>query len=170
MVVRRPAARTLWTGAALLLALGAAGCGRASDAPPQVRVVVGGQAVELSATQYCTGGEGHRYSTTPPVIESAPQTQVTFTVPDAVAAQGWSVQVFDQHLQERIGTVEVAKGKAVFTGISTSDVVPAAFYLVVVEDKAAGCHNLSGAWPVGIIRAAGQQATSTATSTPAAQG
>jgi hypothetical protein len=166
VVVRRPTARTLGTGAALLVALGAAGCGPASDAPPQVRVVVGGQAVELSATQYCADGEGHRYTLTPPVIEAAPDSQITFTVPDAVAREGWSVQVFDEHLKQPIGNVRVAAGKAVFNGISTSDVVPAAFYLVVVEDKIARCHNLSGAWPVGIIRAA-QGATPTTTSMPA---
>jgi hypothetical protein len=155
--------------AVLALALAAAGCSRADAAPPQVRVLVGGEQIGLDATQYCANGSGHRYDVRPPVVTAAPDTRITFTVPDAVAAQGWSVQVFDQNLEETIGTVRVDKGKAVFDGITTSDVVPQAFYLVVVEDDAAQCSHLSGAWPIGVVRA-GTSSSSSATSSGAAQG
>jgi hypothetical protein len=161
--VRRPAPRTLRTGAALLLALGAAGCGQGSSgAPPQVTVHIGSDALALQPTQYCADGTGHRYETRPPIVQAAPKTQVVFTVPDAVAQRGWQVQVFDDKLQTRLGSVPVAKGKAVFNQITTSDVVPPAFYLVVVEDKDGQCDNLSGAWPVGIIRATGLPTTGSA--------
>src|SRR5205085_8587357 len=120
-------------------------------------------------TQYCSDVTGHRYSVRPPLFTAAPDTRITFTVPDAVAARGWSVQVFDQDLEQPIGDVRVDKGKAVFDGITTSDVVPAAFYLVVVEDKTSQCAHLSGAWPVGFIRTeAAPGATTSPTS--AAQG
>jgi hypothetical protein len=153
VVVRRAAGTPRKAAAVLALALATAGCSHAGTAPPQVKVLVGGQQVSLDATQYCTNGTGHRYEVRPPVITAAPDTRITFTVPDAVAAQGWSVQVFDEHLEETIGSVRVDKGKAVFDGITTSDVVPQAFYLVVVEDDAPQCSHLTGAWPVGMVRA-----------------
>ncbi|TFV61980.1 DUF2771 domain-containing protein, partial [Blastococcus sp. CT_GayMR20] len=77
------------------------------------------------------------------------------TVPDSVAEQGWSVQVFDETLEERLGTVDVDQGTTTYDEITTSDVVPPAFYLVVVEDKGGDCGEFSGAWPVGFIRAGG---------------
>jgi hypothetical protein len=76
-------------------------------------------------------------------------------VPDATAEQGWSVQVFDEQLEEQIGEVDVPEGEARFDGIGTSDVVPPAFHLVVVEDKGGDCGEWSAAWPVGFIRAGG---------------
>jgi hypothetical protein len=88
-------------------------------------------------------------------VQADPKTRIVFTVPDVVAARGWEIQVFDRTLQNRLGSVSVRKGTAVFNDITTSDVVPPAFYLVVVEDKGAQCAQLSGAWPVGIIRATG---------------
>ena len=42
-----------------------------------------------------------------------------------------------------------------FDEINTSDVVPPAFYLVVVEKKGGACGEFSGAWPVGFLRAGG---------------
>jgi hypothetical protein len=170
-VVVRRAAGTLRTAAAvLMLALALTGCSHAGTAAPQVTVLVGGQQLGLDATQYCENGAGHRYSVRPPVITAAPGTRITLTVPDAVAARGWSVQVFDQNLEQPIGNVRVDKGKAVFDGITMSDVVPQAFYLVVVEDTTSQCAHLSGAWPVGFIRTTDVPATSTATPSPAAQG
>jgi len=158
--VRRPAGRALQVGAALLLALGASGCARSgSGAPPQVTVHIGSDTISLQPTQYCADGTLHRYEVRPPIVQAAPKTQVVFTVPGAVAARGWQVQVFDEKLQKRLGSVPVAHGKLVFNEITTSDVVPAAFYLVVVEDKNGQCHDVSGAWPVGIIRAGGAPAT-----------
>jgi hypothetical protein len=167
--VRRPAAgsipRSTSAATTLLLALAAAGCGHSgSDAPPQVTVHIGSDAINLEPTQYCADGTGHRYGIRPPIVQAAPDTQVVFTVPDVVATRGWEVQVFDQTLQKRLGSVSVAKGSAVFNEITTSDVVPPAFYLVVVEDKGAQCDRLSGAWPLGIIRASG---VPTFSSTPA---
>ena len=108
MDVRPPAGRTLQAGAALLLALGAGGCGHGgSDAPPEVTVHIGGDTIRLDPTQYCADGEGHLYKTRPPIVQAAPRTQVVFTVPDAVARRGWQVQVFDEKLQKRLGSVPV---------------------------------------------------------------
>ena len=42
-----------------------------------------------------------------------------------------------------------------YTGINTSDVVPPAYYLVIVENKGGACGSFSGAWPVGFLRAGG---------------
>jgi hypothetical protein len=76
-------------------------------------------------------------------------------VPESVAEQGWSVQVFDEKLEEPIGEVDVPEGESVLDEINSSDVVPPAFYLVVVEDKGGSCGEFSGAWPVGFLRAGG---------------
>jgi hypothetical protein len=54
----------------------------------------------------------------------------------------------------------VPAGDAEFSGITTSDVVPPTFYLVVVEDSdPEACSGLSGAWPVGFIRTDGVAAS-----------
>jgi hypothetical protein len=146
-----------------LLFVGAGGGGRPPPPPPpQVTVHIGSDAISLQPTQYCADGVLHRYEVRPPIVQAAPKTQVVFTVPGAVAARGWQVQVFDDKLQKRLGSVPVAQGKLVFNQITTSDVVPAAFYLVVVEDKNGQCHDVSGAWPVGIIRAGDTPTTGSA--------
>ena len=143
----------------VLLLLLLAGCGgSAHAAAPDVKVAVGAQQVDVHPTQYCLDGDGHRYDATPPVIEVSPDSPITFTVPKDVAQQGWSVQVFDQTLEQKIGSVEVDKGTAVFDRINSSDIVPAAFYLVVVEDKGGPCGVFTGAWPVGFIRPGGDLA------------
>jgi hypothetical protein len=147
-VVVRPAA------AALLLAL-LAGCAGEPAGPGEVRVQVGAQDVGARAVQYCLDGERERYDSTPPVIEVSPDTTIRLTVPDAIADRGWSVQVFDEQLEETIGEVDVPEGESVFEEINTSDVVPVAFYLVVVEDKGGDCGEWSGAWPIGFVRAGG---------------
>ncbi|MGY1770455.1 DUF2771 family protein [Blastococcus sp. SYSU D00813] len=145
----RPAA----AGAAALLAV-LAGCGEDEpDAPPQVQVTVGPQDVDVDPTQYCVDGEGQRYtSVQPPVIEVSPDSPIALTVPDAVAERGWSVQVFDDRLEEQLGEVAVDADEATFE-VNSSDVVPVAFYLVVVEDGDTDCDGFSGAWPIGFIRA-----------------
>ena len=140
--------------ALLALAL-LAGCSAGSDGPGQVRVEVGPQDVDLQPTQGCVDGERTRYRTTPPIVEVSPDAAITLTVPDAIAEQGWSVQVFDKALEEQIGEVDVPGGEARFDGINSSDVVPAAFYLVIVEDKGGDCGEWSAAWPVGFVRAGG---------------
>ena len=67
MDVRRPAVRTTWAGAVLVLALVPAGCGKAgSGAPPQVTVHIGSDSLALRPTQYCADGTGHRYQLRPP--------------------------------------------------------------------------------------------------------
>ena len=142
--------------AAALLLVVLAGCGRDEPAGPEsVEVAVGAQQVAVRPVQYCLDGDGQRYSSTPPIIEVSPDSAITLTVPDSVAEQGWSVQVFDEALEETLGTVDVEKGTTTYDGISTSDVVPPAFYLVVVEDKGGDCGEFSGAWPIGFIRAGG---------------
>jgi hypothetical protein len=135
---------------------GSAGGGAAGGAgPPMVTVQIGEQRLQLHPTQYCLDGDGQRYDTSPPIVEALPDTSITLTVPDVVAEAGWSVQVFDEQLKEIIGEVDVDPGTAVLNEITTSDVVPPTFYLVVVEDTdAEACSGLSGAWPVGFIRAA----------------
>jgi hypothetical protein len=152
-------------GTVLLAVLTGCGSGGSADGPPSVTVEAGSQTVPVEPTQYCLDGDGQRYRTTPPIIEVSPDSTIRFTVPGDVADHGWSVQVFDEKLEEKIGSVEVDKGTAVFDRINSSDVVPAAFYLVVVEDKGEGCSGLSGAWPVGFIRAGGQP-TGTDSATP----
>ncbi len=76
-------------------------------------------------------------------------------MPEATAEQGWSVQVFDEGLEQLLGEVDVPEGERTFRDITTDDVVPPAFYLVVVEDKGGDCGEFSGAWPVGFLRAGG---------------
>ena len=142
--------------AAALLLLVLAGCGRDQAAGPEnVDVSVGAEQVAVRPTQYCLDGDGQRYSTTPPIIEVSPDSPITLTVPESVAEQGWSVQVFDEKLEEPIGEVDVPEGESVLDEINTSDVVPPAFYLVVVENKGGDCGEFSGAWPVGFLRAGG---------------
>jgi Protein of unknown function (DUF2771) len=142
-----------WPAALLLLSL--AGCTRGDAAPPDVQVQAGTRDVALRPTQFCLDGEGQRYRVTPPIIEVSPDTRITLTVPDEVAARGWAVQVFDEKLQQRIGKVDVPKGEKVFRKINSSDVVPPAYYLVVVENRGGDCGEFSGAWPVGFLRAGG---------------
>ena len=142
--------------AAALLLLVLAGCGRGQAATPEdVHVSVGAQQVPVHPTQYCLDGEGKRYGGPPPIIAVSPDSAIKLTVPASVARQGWSVQVFDEKLEEPLGEVDVPKGQAVFEKINTSDVVPVAFYLVVVEKKGGACGAFSGAWPVGFLRAGG---------------
>jgi hypothetical protein len=147
--VRRTAA-----GLALgLLAL--AGCSSEPSGPQQVVVVAGTQEVDVSPSQACLDGEGQRYSTKPPLIEVSPDTTIRLTVPESVAENGWSVQVFDEALEEQLGEVRVDRGQTVFDEINSSDVVPPTFYLVVVEASGEQCDGFSGAWPVGFLRAGG---------------
>ncbi len=161
MALRRAAA-------ALLLPLVAAvtGCARGDDGPAEVRVQVGSQDLSVAPVQYCDDGERRRYESTAPILEVSPDAQVSLTVPETVAERGWSVQVFDEHLEEKIGEVAVPEGEDVFTDINTSDVVPPGFYLVVVEDKGGECGEWSGAWMIPFVRAGGE-VTRSPSSTPA---
>ena len=154
--------------AAALLLLVLAGCGREAAEPENVEVSVGAQEVAVRPVQYCLDGDGQRYSNTPPIIEVPPDSTITLTVPDSVAERGWSVQVFDEKLVDTIGEVDVADGEAVLDEINTSDVVPPAFYLVVVEDKGGACGEFSGAWPVGFLRAGGDLGGTPSSSAPPA--
>jgi Protein of unknown function (DUF2771) len=157
-------ARRARTGVTLLAGVGLlAGCaGSAGGSSPQdggapaVTVRAGGDPITASPTQYCLHGDGQRYQSKPPYLEVTPDTTIALTVPDAVARAGWSVQVFDEKLEQMIGEVDVPAGAAEYDQINTSDVVPPTFYLVVVEKSdPAACSGLSGAWPVGFIRTDG---------------
>ena len=141
--------------AALLALALLAGCSSSPDGPGQVRVEVGPQDVSLQPTQGCVDGEPTRYDTTAPVLEVSPGDTITLTVPEPIADRGWSVQVFDDRLEEQLGEVDVPDGETRFDGIGTSDAVPAAYYLVIVEDKGGDCGEWSAAWPVGFLRAGG---------------
>ena len=150
--MRRPTAATLL---AVCASAALSACVGAPPAPGQVRVQAGGQDVTAQPTQYCLDGEGQRYDTTPPVVEVSPDTAISLTVPEEIAENGWQVQVFDESLQELIGEVDVPDGAETFAGINSSDVVPPAFYLVVVEDKGGECGEFGAAWPIGFLRAGG---------------
>jgi glucose/arabinose dehydrogenase len=153
--------------AAALLLVALAGCSRGQAAAPEdVRVLVGAEQVTVHPTHFCLDGDGKRYDVTPPIIEVSPDSPITLTVPPAVARRGWSVQVFDEKLEEPLGEVDVPQGKVVFDEINTSDVVPPAFYLVVVEKKGGACGQFSGAWPVGFLRAGGDLSGTPSGSTP----
>ena len=159
------------TGVALLTALGLlTGCGGGSGsasavAPaPTIGVQAGGDEITVKPTQFCLAGEGQRYQVTAPIIEVTPDTTITLTVSDEVARAGWAVQVFDEKLQQMIGQVTVPDGVASYDQITTSDVVPPTFYLVVVENShPEQCSGLSGAWPVGFIRTDGTVAPTSPT-------
>jgi hypothetical protein len=129
---------------------------------------VGAEDVTVRPVQYCLDGKGQRYSNTPPIIEVSPDAAITLTVPDSVARHGWSVQVFDEKLETTVGEVDVPEGQAVFDEINSSDVVPPAFYLVVVEDKGGACGEFTGAWPVGFLRAGGDLGGTPSSSAPPA--
>jgi hypothetical protein len=162
------------TGVALLAGLVLlAGCGdgggtAAAAGAPSMTVRAGGDDITVPPTQYCLSGKGQRYSVTAPIIEVTPDTTIKLTVPQAVADAGWGVQVFDQKLEEMIGEVDVPDGAATYDQITTSDIVPPTFYLVVVEDsRPKACNGLSGAWPVGFIRTDGTVASTSPTPSPA---
>ena len=144
------------TTAALLAGLTAlAGCGGGAEetTAPTVTVQVGEQEVTVDPTQYCLAGEGQRYGTSPPILEVPVDTPIELRVAESAAADGWTVQVFDDRLEQTIGEVEVDPDTPVFDGINSSDVVPPAFYLVVVQRRDPdACEGLSGAWPIGFIR------------------
>ena len=160
MVVTRAAA------AVALLVL--TGCGGTPEGPGDVRVQVGGQDVTARPVQYCEDGEPVRYDNTPPVVEVSPDAVITLTVPEVIAERGWGVQVFDEGLEEILGEVDVPAGEDRLAEINTSDVVPPAFYLVIVEDKGGDCGEWSGAWPVGFLRAGGDLGGTPSSSAPPA--
>ena len=155
--------------AALLLVL-VAGCGRdAAAGPEDVEVSVGAPAGRRPPGAVLPGRRaGSATPSTPPILEVSPDATITLTVPDSVAERGWSVQVFDEGLEETLGEVDVPEGEAVLDEINTSDVVPPAFYLVVVEDKGGDCGEFSGAWPVGFLRAGGDLSGTPSGSAPPA--
>ena len=149
--------RTLPRAAAAVVAgaLAAPLAGCAGDgAPPDVTVTAGPQEITARPTQYCAQGQGQAYEVTPPIVEVSPDTAIELTVPEDVAANGWSVQVFDERLDEQLGVVAVDPGTTTYDEINSSDVVPPAFYLVVVEDGHGEC-LLTGSWPIGFLRAGG---------------
>ncbi len=146
-----------------------AGCSSGPSGPQDVVVEAGPQRVEAAPTQYCADGEGQRYDVTPPIIEVSPDTTIRLTVPDAVAERGWGVQVFDEGLEELLGEAPADTGEAMLE-VNSNDVVPPAFYLVVVEDAVEECEGFSGAWPIGFLRAGAQGGTATESTPPAPQG
>jgi hypothetical protein len=155
--------------AAALTLLVLAACGKdAAEGPGDVRVEVGVQDVTARPVQYCQDGERVRYTNAPPVVEVSPDAVITLTVPESVAERGWGVQVFDEGLEEILGEVDVPAGEDQLTEINTSDVVPPAFYLVIVEDKGGDCGEWSGAWPVGFVRAGGDLGATPSSSAPPA--
>ena len=112
--------------AGLLVLLAGCGGSEAADGPPDIRITAGAQDVTARPTQYCLDGEWQRYDATPPILEVSPDTPIRLTVPDSVAERGWSVQVFDEGLEETIGEVDVPAGTVSYDEIKTSDVVPPA--------------------------------------------
>ncbi len=148
---------------AVLAALAGCGGGAAEQTAPPVTVQAGSQEVTVDPTQYCLDGEGQRYAVSAPVIEVPADTPIVLRVPDALAEDGWSVQVFDQGLENVIGEVDVDPDTPVFDGINSSDVAPVGFYLVVVQRRDPdACEGLSGAWPIGFLRSGDGAAPTTA--------
>ena len=149
--------RTTPRATALLAVVAAlAACGGAAEetSAPTVTVQVGEQQVTVDPTQYCLAGEGQRYTPVRPVLEVPAGTPIELRVPAVLAEEGWDVQVFDERLEEILGRVAVDPGTAVFDEITSDDVAPPAFHLVVVQrGDPDACAGLSGAWPVGFIRA-----------------
>lgn len=111
--------------------------------------------MDVEATQYCLDGEGMRYAVTPQVLQVEPDETILIEVPDDVAESGWSFQVYEQGLQDDDLIGEVDVGEEPSYELSTSDAVPAAYYLVIVQDAGAGCDGLAGAWPIGFLRGTG---------------
>lgn len=146
----RPSPCAALRALAISLVLLAAGC--SSDGAPTVSVSVGDQQMDVEATQYCLDGEGRRYTVTPQVLQVDPDTTILLEVPDEVAESGWSLQVFEQGLadDDLIGEVDV--GQEASYELSTSDAIPAAYYIVIVQDSGEGCDGLAGAWPIGFLR------------------
>lgn len=108
--------------------------------------------MDVQATQFCLDGEGKRYSVTPQVLQVDPDTAIEIEVPDDVAESGWSFQVYGQGLQDEDLIGEVDVGEETSYELSTSDAVPAAYYIVVVQDSGDDCAGLAGAWPIGFLR------------------
>ncbi len=148
---------------AVLLLL--AGCGSEPSGPQDVVVEAGPQEVQVPPSQSCVDGERQQFPPASPIVEVSPGTTIRLTVPDSVAENGWDVQVYDEQIQERLGIAEVEDGAAVFE-VNSSDVVPPAFYLVVVEDADEECGGFSGAWPVGFLRAGGDLGGTPTSSAP----
>ena len=136
-----------------------AGCGggEAAGPAPTSTVRSARRRSPSDPTQYCLDGEGQRYDDHPADPRGAPPT------PPISADRA---RVGRRARLERAGLRRAARGdasarstspraSAPFEEINTSDVVPPAFYLVVVEDKGGDCGELSGAWPVGFLRAGG---------------
>ncbi|MDQ3733118.1 MAG: DUF2771 domain-containing protein [Actinomycetota bacterium] len=142
-----------WLLSAISLVLIVSAC--SSDAAPTVSVTVGDQQMDVEATQYCLDGEGKRYAVTPQVLQVEPDETILIEVPEDVAESGWSFQVYEQGLQDEDLIGEVDVGAEASYELSTSDAVPAAYYLVIVQDSGELCDGLAGAWPVGFLRGTG---------------
>lgn len=145
---RAPSVRALGLAAGLVLV--AAGC--SSGGAPSISVTVTDQQIDVAASQYCLDDEGYRNTSAPPILEVGPELSILIEVPEEVAETGWGIQVRDDQLDELIGEVDV--GNRASYALNTSDAVPAAYYLVVVQDRGEECDGYSGAWPVGFIRSA----------------
>ncbi len=123
-----------------------------ANAAPTVSVTVGDQQMDVEATQYCLDGQGKRYAVTPQVLQVDPDATIRIEVPDAVAESGWSFQVYGQGLQDEDLIGEVDVGTEDSYELSTSDALPPAYYIVVVQDSSEQCAGLAGAWPIGFLR------------------
>lgn len=135
----------------VLLALAVlTGC---SSAPAAVTVSVGAQSQELSPTQYCLDGDARFYpdAEPPPVFRVGPGEPITIEVSEELAEAGWQVQIYDEQLDVQLGQVP-AGNHTVFSDITTSDAVPSAYFLVIVQNAGSQCEGLSGAWPIGFVR------------------
>lgn len=133
------------------------GCAGEDEGPGTVRVEAGAVDVTAQATQGCDDGEQVRYEAAPPVVEVAPDSDITLTVPGSVAERGWAVQVFDVDLDTvLVEAIEAPEGEDRFTVLDGTGDLPPAFYLLVVEDKGGDCGVWSRAWPIGVIRAGGE--------------
>ena len=119
--------------------------------------------------QYCEDGERVRYDNTPPVVEVSPDAVIT---PDRARARrrarAGACRSSTRGSRRSSARSTSPAGEDRLAEINTSDVVPPAFYLVIVEDKGGDCGEWSGAWPVGFLRAGGDLGGTPTSSAPPA--
>ena len=94
------------------------------------------------------------YAVKPLAVVTGASTGIGYELARIAAERGWSAQVWDEQLRTQIGDADAGPGEAVLQ-LNSSDAVPPAYYLVVVERRNAACNNVSGAWPVGFLRTGG---------------
>ena len=82
--------------------------------------------------------------------DQALQVKVLDPLPSVTQASRRPADELVPIIEDLIGEVDV--GQEASYELSTSDAVPAAYYIVIVQDSGADCEGLAGAWPIGFLR------------------